>query len=296
LNKLGLKLALDTVMHFYSPNCEIKPGMSLPDGVQRVALVVEYCGTPYQGFQRQSSARRTVQGDLELALSKVAAAPITLVCAGRTDAGVHATQQVVHFDTSASRPLKAWVEGVNTHLPDSIRVHHAQNVPPEFHARFSAQARTYRYVTYSGPVRPALLSDCVTWVSHRLDIVAMQAGANSLLGEHDFTSFRATQCQAQSPIRTIEHLQIMQRGPLIVVELRANAFLHHMVRNIMGSLFVVGRGLQPPEWIGQLLKTRNRALAAATAPPFGLYLVGVNYPPELGFTYPPYGPHFLERE
>lgn len=281
-------------MHFYSPNCEIKAGMALPEGVRRYALLVEYNGASFQGFQRQASARSTVQGALEAGLSKVAAAPITLVCAGRTDAGVHASQQVVHFDTSAVRPLKAWVEGVNTQLPETVRVHHAQQVAPEFHARFSAQARTYRYISYSGRVRPALLHDCVTWVRHDLNSAPMIEAADHLLGEHDFTSFRATQCQAHSPVRTIHSIQLTQRGPFVVMEIKANAFLHHMVRNIMGSLFVVGRGAKPPGWMAEVLAAKDRRAAAATAPPYGLYFVGVEYPPQLHFNCPVYGPQFLE--
>lgn len=283
-------------MHFYSPNCEIKAGMSLPAGFKRYALSVEYNGASFQGFQRQASARATVQGALEAALSKVAAAPITVVCAGRTDAGVHASQQVVHFDTSAARPLKAWIEGVNTQLPDSVRVHRAQEVAPEFHARFSAQARTYRYITYSGRVRPAILHDCVTWVRFGLNCAAMEEASATLLGEHDFTSFRATQCQAHSPVRTIHYIQLKQRGPFLVMEVKANAFLHHMVRNIMGALFVVGRGGQPPAWIADVLAAKDRKAAAATAPPYGLFFVGVDYPSELDFCCPAYGPHFLEFE
>lgn len=281
-------------MHFYSPNCEIKPGMSLPAGVQRYALVIEYNGARYQGFQRQASANSTVQGELEVALSRVANAPVTVVCAGRTDAGVHASQQVVHFDTQASRPLRAWVEGVNTQLPDSIRVHRAQQVMPEFHARFSAQARTYRYVTYSGPVRPAILSECVTWVRFKLNVDLMKEASLHLVGEHDFTSFRATQCQAHSPVRTLHHIRIEQRGAFLIMEVKANAFLHHMVRNVMGSLYEVGRGAKSPDWVPEVLLACDRRAAAATAPPYGLYFVGVDYPQHLEFQNLAFGPHFLE--
>jgi tRNA pseudouridine38-40 synthase len=252
----------------------------LPPGVHRYALVVEYCGAEYQGFQRQASARRTVQGELERALSRIAAQPITLVCAGRTDAGVHATHQVVHFDCSAARDERAWLEGTNTQLPDSIRVRHAQLVPSEFHARFSARARTYHYVTHIDKVRSAFLSTNVTWIRHDMDVDAMRAAAQALVGEHDFTSFRASQCQAHSPVRTVEFVEFSRRGAYIVMRIKANAFLHHMVRNIMGSLYEVGRGAQPGDWIEYLLRCRNRSLAAATAPPQGLYFVGVDYPIE----------------
>lgn len=263
---------------FYSPNCEIKPGMALPDGVTRYALVVEYDGSGYQGFQRQASAKRTVQGELEQALSKIAAHPVTLVCAGRTDAGVHATHQVVHFDSTADRSQKAWVEGTNTRLPESIRVRWADKVPGEFHARFSALARTYRYFTYIDSIRSAFLPCRATWLRTPLNVEAMQSGARYLLGEHDFSSFRASQCQAHSPVRRIESVRLVRSGAFVIMEIKANAFLHHMVRNLMGSLYEVGRGSRPPEWIAELLSLKDRNAAAPTAPPHGLYFVGVDYP------------------
>lgn len=263
---------------FYSPNCEIKPGITLPEGVTRYALVVEYDGSSYQGFQRQASAKRTVQGELERALSAIAAQPVTLVCAGRTDAGVHAFQQVVHFDSAANRNQKAWVEGTNTQLPDSIRVRWADKVPGEFHARFSALARTYRYITYIDPIRSAFLSCRATWVKTPLNVDAMQRGADYLVGEYDFSSFRSSQCQARSPVRCIEAIQLSRSGAFVVMEVKANAFLHHMVRNLMGSLYEVGRGKRQPQWIAELLKLKDRNAAASTAPPHGLYFVGVDYP------------------
>jgi tRNA pseudouridine38-40 synthase len=263
---------------FYSPNCEIKPGMTLPDGVTRHALIVEYDGSQYQGFQRQASAKRTVQGELEQALSKIAAHPVTLVCAGRTDAGVHATHQVVHFDSMVDRGPKAWVEGTNTKLPDSIRVRWADHVPGEFHARFSALARTYRYFTYIDSIRSAFFPCRATWLRTPLDVEAMQHGAQYLVGEHDFSSFRASQCQAHSPVRCVESIRLSHCGAFIIMEVKANAFLHHMVRNLMGSLYEVGRGARGPEWIAELLRLRDRNAAAPTAPPHGLYFVGVDYP------------------
>lgn len=269
-------------MSFYSPNCEIKPGMALPDGICRYALVVEYSGTEYQGFQRQASARRTVQGELEKALSLIAAQPVTLVCAGRTDAGVHASHQVVHFDCSANRDEKAWIEGANTKLPESIRVRWAQKVQGEFHARFSALSRTYRYFTYTDRTRSAFLPFNATWLRGQLNVEAMQTAAQHLLGEHDFSSFRASQCQAHSPVRSIESIEISSTGPFIVMEIKANAFLHHMVRNIMGSLYEVGRGLKQSDWMAELLNLRDRNSAAPTAAPHGLYLVGVEYPEDFG--------------
>lgn len=278
----------------YTPNCEIKPGMTLPDGVKRYALTVEYNGASYQGFQKQGATANTVQAKLEAALSSIAAQPVTLVCAGRTDAGVHATRQVVHFDSSAERPLRAWREGVNTRLPENIRVHQCREVAPEFHARFSALARTYRYLTLCNPVRSALMGDMVTSYRQPLDLARMQAGAGFLVGEHDFSSFRASQCQAHSPVRNVEYLNIVERGPLLITEIKANAFLHHMVRNIMGALFEVGRGAKPPEWVGDLLQLCDRTRGAPTAAPYGLYFVGVSYPDQFAFPSSPYGPCFLE--
>lgn len=279
----------------YTPNCEIKPGMSLPNGVQRYALVVEYNGAGYQGFQKQGATANTVQAKLETALSSVAAQPVTVVCAGRTDAGVHATRQVVHFDTAAQRPLRAWREGVNTRLPDSIRVHQCWEVGAEFHARFSALGRIYRYITLCNPVRSALLANLVTCYRQPLDPVLMQQGADCLLGEHDFSSFRASQCQAHSPVRRIEYVQISRQGPLLITEIKANAFLHHMVRNIMGALFEVGRDARPPGWISELRQLRDRTRSAPTAPPYGLYFVGVEYPDAFAFPSMPYGPCFIEQ-
>ncbi|MCR6651176.1 MAG: tRNA pseudouridine(38-40) synthase TruA [Cellvibrionaceae bacterium] len=266
----------------YTPNCEIKPGMALPAGVHRYALVVEYCGTEYQGFQRQASARKTVQGDLEKALSLIAAQPVTLVCAGRTDAGVHASHQVVHFDTNADRAEKAWIEGANTKLPESIRVRWASKIKGEFHARFSAQSRTYRYFTYTDRTRSAFLPFNATWLRGQLNMEAMQVAASHLLGEHDFSSFRSSQCQAHSPVRRIESIEFSMAGPVIVMEIKANAFLHHMVRNIMGSLYEVGRSARSPDWMRELLALKDRNSAAPTAAPHGLYLIGVEYPQEFG--------------
>lgn len=278
----------------YTPNCEIKPGMVLPEGVKRYALVVEYNGARFQGFQKQASTPNTVQAALEQALSKIAAQPVTLVCAGRTDAGVHATRQVVHFDTTVERPHRAWREGSNTHLPDTVRVQDCYPVPTAFHARFSALARTYRYLTYCSEVRPALLSDLVTWYRQPLDIEAMSSAGQYLLGEHDFSSFRASQCQARNPMRNVERLMLERRGPLIIMEIKANAFLHHMVRNIIGALFEVGRGAKPIEWMAHLLSVCDRRQNAATAPAYGLHFVGVDYPPEFGLSSQPFGPNFLE--
>ncbi|MFI2810451.1 MULTISPECIES: tRNA pseudouridine(38-40) synthase TruA [Microbulbifer] len=266
----------------YKPNGEVPPGEQLPAGLRRIAVGVEYCGAHLHGFQKQKSAAATVQAYLEKALSAIAAEPVTLVCAGRTDAGVHATNQVIHFDTAAIRPARAWVQGVNTKLPDAVRVRWAQEVPPQFHARFSARARSYRYLIHSAPTRSAQAAAEVTWTQHPLDLEAMRTGARYLLGRHDFNSFRASQCQAKSPVREVTRLDLARVGQLIVIEISANAFLHHMVRNITGVLMAVGRGERPPEWVGEVLAARDRTAGGVTAPPFGLYLVDVQYPAEFG--------------
>ncbi|WP_078083257.1 tRNA pseudouridine(38-40) synthase TruA [Microbulbifer mangrovi] len=264
----------------YKPNGEVPPGESLPEGLRRVALGVEYCGTRLRGFQKQKHDPQTVQETLEKALSKVAAEPVTLVCAGRTDAGVHATGQVIHFDTSAQRPTKAWVQGVNTQMPFDVRVQWAQEMPPQFHARFSARNRTYRYLIHSAPTRSAQAASEVTWTERTQDLEAMRAGALHLIGEHDFSSFRAAQCQAKSPVRRLTRLDIGRVGQLIVLEVSATAFLHHMVRNIAGVLMAVGRGDRDPEWVRDVLEAQDRSAAGVTAPPHGLYLVDVHYPDE----------------
>ena len=277
----------------YKPNCDIKPGMVVPDGIRRVALTVEYNGMAFKGFQKQASAQNTVQAALESALSNIANETITLVCAGRTDAGVHASQQVVHFDTSADRPKKAWLDGVNTQLPDGVRVVGVFPVTLAFHARFGATARTYRYVLSCTPSRPAILADLTSWVKYNLDVEPMRLGAEYLVGEHDFTSFRAAHCQAQQPVRTVHHARFYEQGDLLIFEIKANAFLYHMVRNIMGTLFDVGRGVKQPEWIRELLVLKNRSLAAPTAPPQGLYFVAAEYDPVFGVPSKALGPPFL---
>lgn len=266
----------------YERNGEVLDASVWPEGMQRVALGIEYKGSDFHGFQVQPNGVKTVQQALEKALSIVANESITLVCAGRTDAGVHATNQVVHFDTLAQRPYKAWLRGVRPHLPDTIGIRWALNVSPSFHSRFSAQSRTYRYLISDAGASPAILHDQVTWSSHRLDVDLMKAGAAHLVGQHDFTSFRATQCQAKSPVRHVEYLHLARRGDLIVLEIRANAFLHHMVRNIVGVLMHVGAGFNSPDWVAEVLAARDRSAGGVTAKPFGLYLVAVDYPEAFG--------------
>ena len=280
----------------YSRNSELHPGQSLPQGVERWALAVEYNGASFHGFQAQRSGVDTVQHSLQQALSKVADENITIACAGRTDAGVHATNQIVHFDTSAVRKDRAFVFGANTHLPAGVVVRWAKSVGGTFHARFSAYARTYRYVICNSFVRPALMFDQLSWQRNPLDEVAMQRAAKHLLGEHDFSSLRASQCQAKSPVRTIHRLDIVRRGELIILEIQANAFLHHMVRNIAGVLMDVGMGKQPDSWVSEVLAARDRCVAGDTAPPGGLHLVSVEYPDHFELPTQLPGPHYIYDE
>ena len=277
----------------YKRNCEIKPGIEFPEGMQRVALCVEYKGTRFHGFQKQESAADTVQAYLEKALSKIANEPITLVCAGRTDAGVHATHQVIHFDTLAQRNEKAWVQGTNTNLPDDIVIKWCKPVSEHFHARFSALSRKYRYVFYCNPVKPGVCRDLVTWTRYELDFNAMEKAGQHLIGEHDFSSFRAAQCQANNPVREIQSLRFFNSGRFVVMEVRANAFLHHMVRNIAGTMIDIGRGAKSPDWTKKLLELKDRTQASPTAHPYGLYIVDVEYPKEFDLPDVPVGPDFI---
>lgn len=262
-------------------------------GVSRIALGIEYKGARYRGWQRQEAGVPSVQEALEKALSKVAAERVLVVCAGRTDAAVHASGQVVHFDTCVERPLKAWVMGTNANLPSDISVTWVQPMPAHFHARFSAMTRRYRYVIYNDPVRPAHLAEEITWNHRPLNAARMREAAHALVGTHDFTSFRAVQCQAKSPIKTIHHLQVIEHGRFIVLDVRANAFLHHMVRNIAGVLMTIGAGEREPQWVAEILAARDRRSGGVTAHPYGLYLVQVEYPDEFRLPERYIGPHFL---
>lgn len=278
--------------------------------LRRVVLGVQYDGSQWQGWQTQPH-RQTVQDKLEAALQRFTTQRIATTCAGRTDSGVHALEQVVHFDTPIARDVFSWVRGTNAFLPPTIAVRWACELPyvddaaiassvaalsPTatgevhgadrlqalssfgFHARFSAVARTYHYVLYNHPVRSPLLAGKAGWTFRPLDADRMHRAAQHLIGEHDFTSFRAVECQAKSPVRKMESITVRRHGDMIVFTLKANAFLHHMVRNIVGSLIVVGNGNQTPEWIAGLLAERNRSRAAPTFMPDGLYLARVDYP------------------
>lgn len=240
---------------------------------------MEYDGSRYCGWQSQP-AGCSVQDVLESALSKIACCKIRIITAGRTDAGVHALYQVVHFDTVVQRPTNAWVRGVNAHLPKDIAVIWASEVPPEFHARYSATERRYLYYLLNHPVRPGLYHQRVGWYYQPLDPQQMRAAAEILLGRHDFSAFRAAECQADSPVRTLKKLEIYRQGNIFIFELRADAFLHHMVRNIIGCLVYVGNGKHSPGWMKTLLENRDRAKAAPTFSAAGLYLAGVRYDPK----------------
>jgi tRNA pseudouridine38-40 synthase len=243
----------------------------------RIAVGLEYEGTRYAGWQTQRSAG-AVQVLVEGALAKVAAEAVSLVCAGRTDAGVHARGQVAHFDTVASRSMRAWVLGANSELPRDISVAWVRPVPEHFHARYSAEARIYRYLIFNRGTRSGLLAHRVTWIHRPLDAERMAQAAAALEGLHDFSAFRAAGCQAKSPIRRLERLTVSRQGDWVAVEATANAFLHHMVRNIAGLLISIGKGDAPPSWAAEVLAGRNRRLSAPTAPADGLYLWQVRYP------------------
>ena len=260
----------------------------------RVAARIEYHGGRYHGWQAQPHLDvATVQETLEEALSSVAGVSVTTTCAGRTDTGVHGYSQVIHFDDPAGRSIKAWVLGTNRHLPDDVRVHWAASVGADFHARFSATERCYRYIICNTSTKSAALDGLVTWYRHTLNLDLMNEACHLLLGEQDFSAFRAASCQAKTPYRNINRCSVERRGRLVVVDISANAFLHHMVRNIVGSLLAVGAGLRTVEWFENVLLKRDRTLAAETAPPDGLYLTAVSYPSAFGLPDTPKGPTLL---
>ncbi|HEV2607673.1 MAG TPA: tRNA pseudouridine(38-40) synthase TruA [Xanthomonadaceae bacterium] len=247
----------------------------------RLVLGIEYDGTDFQGWQKLSHGP-TVQAEVESALSFVANGPTVVQCAGRTDSGVHALCQIVHFDTDAQRNPRGWVLGANSRLPESISVRWAIPVAEDFHARYAARARRYRYRILDRNIRPALLRRYVAWERLPLDADAMHRAAQALIGEHDFSAFRAVQCQARHAVRDMQEISVRREGGEVVVDVRANAFLHHMVRNIVGSLLVIGRGESHEGWMGELLRGRDRTIAGATAPPQGLCFLGPLYPAQWG--------------
>ena len=243
---------------------------------------MQYDGQPWLGWQSQPHGQ-TIQDTLQKALESIAVQPVKVFCAGRTDAGVHALEQIVHFDTDVQRATDSWVRGVNAHLPTSIAVRWSKEIDfvstQDFHARFSARSRAYNYVLYNNPVRSPLLQGRAGWCFHPLDVALMSDAAQYLVGEHDFSAFRASTCQAKSPVKLMHDITVRRQGDMILVTLRASAFLHHMVRNMMGCLIRVGAGKQPPIWVKEVLESRDRSLAAPTFMPDGLYLARVDYDP-----------------
>lgn len=245
----------------------------------RIALGIEYDGSQYHGWQAQSGLH-TVQNAVDKALSKVADEMISVTCAGRTDTGVHAINQVVHFDSNKVRTVRAWVHGANSFLPKDISVRWAKETSDSFHARYSAIERSYRYVIFNAPIRPALCRGNVTWQYRQLNHEEMHKAAQILIGEHDFTSFRSVECQSKTPMRKISLLSVRRSNDYVLIDVTANAFLHHMVRNIAGVLIAIGSGKQNSAWIEEVLQAKDRRRGADTAPPYGLYLRDVGYPKE----------------
>jgi tRNA pseudouridine38-40 synthase len=250
-------------------------------GKIRIAVGLEYDGTAYAGWQTQRSSP-AIQSLVEGALSPVAAAPVSLICAGRTDAGVHACGQVAHFDTDARRSARGWILGANTSLPSDINLTWARPVPRHFHARYSAEARTYRYYVFNRPVRSALAARSAAWIRQPLDHERMQSSTAALLGSHDFSAFRSAESQGHSPIRRVEALSVERHGDFVLIEVTANAFLHHMVRNIAGLLIAIGQGDKDPDWAKSVLASKDRTQAGPTASAEGLYLWCVRYPRGFG--------------
>lgn len=258
----------------------------------RIAIGIEYDGRAFCGWQSQPSGL-AVQDALETAIASMADQPARLHAAGRTDTGVHAAMQVAHFDTDANRPITAWVRGVNSYLPSGIAVLWAKEVPADFHARFSAMRRHYRYLLLNHPVRPALLAGRIGWHHAPLDLAAMQQAAALMLGEHDFSSFRSSECQAASPVKTLTRFELRREGDLIIADLSAGGFLHHMVRNLMGALVHIGKGNAEPGWMVELLAKRDRTVAPPTFMPDGLYFAGVSYPDTFSIASEPAFRHHL---
>jgi tRNA pseudouridine38-40 synthase len=263
---------------------------------KRIALAVNYDGSAYHGWQHQEGELPTVQYFLEKALSRVANHPVNVTCAGRTDSGVHATGQVVHFDTEAERTDYSWVFGTNSNLPPDISVVWAKNVALDFHARFSALGRRYRYILLNQEVRPSIFRNYVGWHHKSLDVAQMQEAASLLIGEHDFSAFRGANCQAKTAVRKLQELTVKRKGRMVVLEAFANGFLLHMVRNLVGSLIEVGMGVRDPIWMKEVLESRDRRNGGITFSPSGLYLVHVEYPTVFELPKTPSGPFFIHHE
>jgi tRNA pseudouridine38-40 synthase len=263
--------------------------------LQRYAAIVEYNGACFHGWQKQKHHNEpTVQAALEAAISQVANHPVEIGCAGRTDAGVHATRQVIHFDSHARRSNYGWIMGINTNTPPAVSVQWLEPVSSEFHARYKARARCYRYLINNAPFRQALQYDQMTWWRYPLNADLMNEAAQSLLGTHDFSAFRAKDCQAKTPVKTMHRIEVKRWGNLLMLELESSAFLYHMVRNIVGVLLPIGEGLKPVSWMADVLESRSRLAAGVTAPGDGLHFVGVRYPDEFNIPCQPWGPLILE--
>lgn len=268
-------------------------GAVLTPGPGRIALGIEYNGSCFNGWQAQKSpAVNTVQETLEGALSELAAHPVKVSCAGRTDTGVHATAQVVHFDCANARPDKAWLRGGNTLLPGAVAIRWVRRVSADFHARFAATGRRYRYVIYNHSEKSAILDSLVTHCHYPLDAGRMHEAAQALVGERDFTSYRGAACQSSTPMRNVREIRVSRQGDFVLLDIEANAFLLHMVRNIAGVLMDIGEGRQAVSWAGEVLAARDRTRGGVTAPPQGLYLVGVDYPAAHGLPVAPIMPAF----
>lgn len=261
--------------------------------MQRFAIGIEFNGAHYRGWQTQQAGVITVQETIEKVLSKVANEPIMLHGAGRTDAGVHATNMVAHFDSEAIRSVDGWLMGSNSQLPKDISIQWIKQIDPEFHARYKAQARRYRYVVYNNAVRPALLHKQVTHVFHSLDIDKMILAASKFEGTHNFESFRAAACQSNQPVRHVSHCRLIQHGVYLVLDIQADGFLHHMVRNIMGCLLEIGQGMYEIDHIDAIFAAEDRKAAGVTAPPDGLYFIHADYPEQFELPPRPLGPHWL---
>ena len=244
--------------------------------MSRIALILSYDGTSFNGWQTQAH-RNGIQDHVERALRELTGEAMTVMCAGRTDTGVHASTQVVHFDTQAERKLTAWTRGLNSMLPPGIASQHALMVSTDFHARFDAQKRRYHYFIYRAPMRQPILTQRAAWVFRPINVAKLAQASKSLIGEHDFTSFRSSECQSKTPVRLMHSIEVQEIGSVVSVEFVANGFLHHMIRNLMGSLLYVAMGKQAPEWIDELLSVRDRKLAAPTFGAEGLYFTGVDY-------------------
>jgi tRNA pseudouridine38-40 synthase len=261
--------------------------------IMRVALGIEYDGSQYHGWQSQPGLH-TIQACVENALSVVADSEIHVHCAGRTDTGVHATNQVIHFETEKERSIRAWIYGPNSNLPKDICVRWSKIVKDEFHARYTALYRRYRYIIYNNAIRPAVFRSSMTWHYRQLNHKLMHEGAQYLLGTQDFTSFRSVECQAKTPMRNISDISVKRYNDIVVIDITANAFLHHMVRNVAGVLINVGSGRKKADWVKEVLDAKDRKLGAETAPSYGLYLVNVGYPDSYELPKPSMGPMLLQ--